>query len=100
MAAIAGGREPAEVLAIAARRTDGCATADGPAATRSEHRAWRSACIESLADTVPTHQVLVSRSPCHFVHDAARCISMPPLPVHTARRHRCRIADSQPQSDP
>ena len=100
MAANAGRRGAAELLACAARRADGAAAANGPAPARNVDRSRRPASIEVLAGLVARHQVPEPRPRRHPVHDAARGISVPSVPIHAARRHRGRIVDRQPQPDP
>src|SRR5882762_3367318 len=100
VAANTGCRGAAELLACAARRADRVAPANRPVAPANVDRTRRPAPGEALNQIVATYQVSQPRPRRHPVHDAARGISVPSVPIYAARRHRGRIIDRQPQPDP
>src|SRR5712664_2510165 len=93
VAANTGCRGAAELLACAARRAERVAPAN-------VDRTRRPPPGEALNQIVATYQVSQPRPRRHPVHDAARGISVPSVPIYAARRHRGRIIDRQPQPDP
>ena len=85
VAANAGSRGAARLLAQAAGRTDRTSAADGPTPSGNVDRARRQASGEIIPHLVRRRQVVGTNPQRHLVHDTARRVSVSSPALHAAR---------------